>query len=107
MPLFSIAYAADIQTNAVTEPTEISIPPVIMTNVIPQPITIKPAFEMNRFINIWGFAKPLSSKIIIPAMYITANNTIVIINRNVLLLIFLLAFFFSILMTTFHRFIVL
>ena len=81
-PLFSIRSARTIQTRAVTEPTEISIPPVIITMVSPHAITRSPALDTNRFRNICGFAKPLSAKMIIPAIYITANKAIVIRSRK-------------------------
>ena len=88
-PWFSIWLAIAIHTSAVTEPTEISIPPVIITIVCPTAITRRPALEISRSRNIWGFAKPLSLKIIIPEIYIARNSSIVIIRRKVLELIFL------------------
>ena len=94
-PLFSIRSAITMQTSAVTEPTEISIPPVIITIVRPQEITRRPAFDTKRFRNICGLAKPLSAKITIPAAYITKNRTIVINSRNPVLVIFFFCFIIS------------
>ncbi len=81
-----------MQTSAVTEPTEISIPPVIITIVWPTAITSRPALDISRSKNICGLAKPLSLKIIMPEIYIARNNSIVIIRRKVLEFIFLFGF---------------
>ena len=49
IPPFSIIHASIIQPIATKEPTLISIPPVIMTIVMPIPMTIRPALEIKRF----------------------------------------------------------
>ncbi len=86
VPLFSIRSAITMHTRATTEPTEMSIPPVTITMVSPQPITIRPALLISRFRNIWGLAKPLSLKTTMPTMYISRNSPMVIIRRKVRLL---------------------
>ena len=68
---------------ATKEPTLISIPPVIITTVIPIPITIKPAFDINKFKKFCVLEKPCALNNIQPIPYITKNNTIVIIKRKV------------------------
>ena len=53
--IFSIKYANTIQVSATNEPTDISIPPDIITIVMPVAITISPALDMKRFKNTCGF----------------------------------------------------
>ena len=100
MPIFSISYAETMQTRAVTDPTEMSIPPVIMTMVCPRAMTRRPALDTKRLKNICGFAKPLSENTTIPAAYMTTKSAIVMIRRKPVALIFFLGialiFFFPI-----------
>ena len=79
---------------ATTEPTEISIPPVIMTMVMPVATTIRPALEMNRFRKFCTFANPRPPNMMMPTMYIARNSTMVTANRKELPSSFFLLPFF-------------
>ncbi len=47
-----------MQPMATKEPTLMSMPPVIMTTVMPTPITMRPALDMNRFKKFCVLANP-------------------------------------------------
>ena len=83
-PIFplSIIQASIIHTMATTEPTEMSIPPVIMTMVMPVATTIRPALDMNRLRKFCTFANPLPPNMMMPTMYITKNNMMVTASRK-------------------------
>ncbi len=49
MPLMPMPQARSMQSMAMREPTEISMPPVSMTQVMPQATQMRPAFVINRF----------------------------------------------------------
>ena len=83
IPPFSIIHANIIQPIATKEPTLISIPPVIMTIVMPIPMTIRPALEIKRFKKFCVLAKPCALKSTQPIAYITKNSRIVTRSRNV------------------------
>ena len=57
-PPFSIIQASIMQPMATKEPTLMSMPPVIMTTVMPTPITMRPALDMNRFKKFCVLANP-------------------------------------------------
>ena len=59
-----------------------SMPPVIITTVIPMPMTISPALEINRFKKFCVFAKPTSLNTTQPIPYIIKNRRIVISRRK-------------------------
>ena len=77
IPPFSIIHASIIHTMATTEPTEMSMPPVIMTMVMPVATTINPALEINRFRKFCTLANPRPPNMRIPTIYMTKNNTMV------------------------------
>ncbi|MNY63538.1 hypothetical protein D3C86_2005110 [compost metagenome] len=54
------------------EPTDRSIPPVIMTKVMPTAVISRKALSINRFKNTWSEKKPRYS--IEPAANITMNK---------------------------------
>jgi hypothetical protein len=58
-----------------TEPTERSIPPDKITNVIPTATTIKNALSINKFKNTCVEKKPVYLKD--PKIYMVMNNTMV------------------------------
>ena len=89
----SIIQASIMHTMATTEPTEISMPPVIMTIVMPVATTIRPALDMNRLRKFCTFANPLPPNMMMPTMYITKNSMIVTASRKELPS----SFFFSLL----------
>ena len=82
IPPRSIIHASIIQPMATKEPTLMSMPPVIMTTVMPIPITISPALEINRFRKFCVFENPWSLKRIQPITYMTMNSTMVIRRRK-------------------------
>ena len=90
-PHCSMPTARIIQSIAISEPTEISIPPVSMTQVIPAVTQISPALLIRIFKKVCRRVKPLSAYTAHPAAYMTKNRTIVIRSSRLLLLIF---FFF-------------
>ena len=82
--------AQHILTSAVTPPTEISIPPVIITKLRPQDRIIRYAFAFMILNKVCVFKKPFPRKII-ALRYITTNTTIVIVRSrlvSVILLVF-------------------
>ena len=68
-------------TSATTPPTEISIPPVIMTRLIPQAVMISAACAFRILKKACGFKNPEPRKII-AEMYITKKTTMVIISSR-------------------------
>jgi hypothetical protein len=58
------------------------MPPVIITTVIPMPMTIRPALEINRFKKFCVLENPWALKITQPIPYITKNSMIVTRSRK-------------------------
>ena len=48
-----------MQSRATREPTEMSMPPVSMTQVMPQATQMRPALVRNRFRKVCRLVKPL------------------------------------------------
>ncbi len=48
-----------MQSMAMREPTEMSMPPVSMTQVMPQATQIRPALLRSTFKKVWTVVKPL------------------------------------------------
>ena len=76
-----------ILTSATTPPTEISIPPVIMTKLIPQESMIRAALAFRILKNVCGFKKPFPWNTIAP-IYIAKNTTIVMVSSRLVSVIF-------------------
>ena len=87
IPPFSIIQASIIQPIATKEPTLISIPPVIITTVMPIPITISPALDINRFKKFCVLEKPCALNSTQPIPYIIKNSKMVTSSRKLFCLI--------------------
>ena len=83
-----VPHANSIQSKAMSEPTEISMPPVSITQVMPQATHTRPALLFKMFKNVCAWVKPLLAYTTQPAAYITTNKTTVITSSRVLLFIF-------------------
>ena len=59
MPQSLMPLASSMQSSAMSEPTEMSMPPVSMTQVMPQATQIRPALLRNTFKKVWTVVKPL------------------------------------------------
>ena len=70
-----------MQTRAVTVPTEISIPPVIMTRLSAHESTISDAFSLRTLKKVCGFLKP-DPRNMTAQRYMAANTAIVITRRR-------------------------
>ena len=79
-------------TKATTPPTEISMPPVIITRLMPQAVMIRAAFAFKILKKVWGFKKPFFKNTIAP-MYITRNTVTVMMRSRFVSVIFAFAFF--------------
>ena len=73
--------AQHMLTSATTPPTEISIPPVIITRLIPHAVMINAACAFKMLKNACGFKKP-EPRNNIAARYMTKKTTIVIISSR-------------------------
>ena len=81
-------YTAQLMlTSATTPPTEISIPPVIMTKLMPQDSMIRAALAFSILKNVCGFKKPFPWNTIAP-IYIAKNTTIVMVSSRLVSVIF-------------------
>ena len=62
-----------------------SMPPIIITTVMPDAATRSPALLFSIFRNVCAVAKFFAWYIIMPKMYMTTNKHTVTMNRNLLL----------------------
>ena len=69
--------------SAVIMPTEISMPPVIMTMLMPQDRMIMPAFSLRMLQKELGLRKPEPRKAMAVA-YMTKNTTMVMVSSRLL-----------------------
>ena len=84
MPQSLMPLASSMQSSAMSEPTETSMPPVSMTQVMPQATQMRPALFMRMLRKVWKCVKPLSAYTMQPAAYMTMNSAMVMTSSTVL-----------------------